>query len=266
MTTAINFSNMAEMYEQFLVEPLFRPWVDDLLQRAELAAGDRFLDIACGTGVVARVARQRLGAGARVVGIDASAAMLAVARREAPEIDWREGNAVALPVTPDEPFDVVVCQQGMQFFPDKVSAAREMRRVLAPGGRVVVATWRPLPEVPFFRELNGIAERYLGPVVDQRHAFGDAAALEGLLREVGFRGVRVDIISRTIRFADPTPFFQLNAHAMVGMSPAAKAKEDAERGRLAGLIAGDSRELLTGYTDGAGLAFELSTNAAIARA
>jgi ubiquinone/menaquinone biosynthesis C-methylase UbiE len=266
VTAAINFSSMAEMYEHYLVEPLFRPWVDDLLQRAGLTAGDRVLDVACGTGIAARRVRERLGAGARVVGIDASAPMLAVARRQAPEIDWREGNAVALPVAPDEHFDVVVCQQGMQFFPDRPAAAREMRRVLAPAGRVVVATWRPLPDVPFCRDLNGIAERHLGPVVDQRHAFSDAAALAAVLEEAGFRGVRVDVITRTIRFADPTAFFQMNAHAIVGMSPIAKAKDEVERGRLAGLIAEDSRELLTQYAAGPGLAFELSTNAATGRA
>ena len=264
MAEAINFSSMAEMYEQFLVEPLFRPWVDDLLQRAELSAGDRVLDIACGTGIAARVARERLGADARVVGIDASAPMLAVARRQGPEIDWREGNAAALPVGPDERFDVVVCQQGMQFFPDRLAAAREMRRVCAPGGRVVVATWRPLPDVPMCRDLNGIAERHLGPVVDQRHTLGDAAVLSGLLEEAGFRSVRVDVVTRTIRFVDPTAFFQLNAHAIVGMN--AKSKEEAERGRLAALIAEESRELLAKYPDGSGLAFDLSTNAAIGRA
>ena len=266
MTAAINFSSMAEMYEQFLVEPLFRPWVDDLLQRAELAAGDRVLDVACGTGIAARVARERLGAGARVVGIDASAPMLAVARRQGPEVDWREGNAMALPVAPDEQFDVVVCQQGMQFFPDRLAAAREMRRVLAPGGRVVVATWRPLAEIALFRDLNGIAERHLGPVVDQRHTLGDAKELTALLEEAGFRAVRVDVITRTIRFADPTTFLQLNANAIVGMSPAGKAMEEADRGRLVGRIAEDSRQLLTRYADGRALAFELSTNAAIGRA
>ena len=266
MAEAINFSSMAEMYEQFLVEPIFRPWVDDLLQRAELSAGDRVLDIACGTGIGARVARERLGAGARVVGIDASAPMLAVARRQGPEIDWREGNAAALPVGPDEQFDVVFCQQGMQFFPDRLAAAREMRRVCAPGGRVVVATWRPLPDVPLCRDLNGIAERHLGPVVDQRHALGDAGTLRTLLEEAGLRGVRVDVVTRPIRFVDPTAFFQMNAHAIVGMSPAAKSKEEAERGRLAALIAEESRELLAKYPDGSGLAFDLSTNAAIGRA
>jgi ubiquinone/menaquinone biosynthesis C-methylase UbiE len=266
VTDAINFSSMAELYEHFLVEPLFRPWVDELLQRAELAAGDRVLDVACGTGIAARVAKERLGAGARVVGIDASASMLAVARRLGPEIEWREGNAVALPVTRDEQFDVVVCQQGMQFFPDRLAATREMRRVLAPGGRVVVATWRPLQDVPLCSDLNEIAERHLGPVVDQRHTLGDPKELAALLEEAGFRGVRVDIVRRTIRFADPTTFFQMNANAIVGMCPAGKTMDEPERARYVGLIAEDSRQLLAKYPDGPGLAFELSTNAAIGRA
>ena len=265
-SSALNFSSLAEMYERILVEPLFRPWVDDLLQRAELAAGDRLLDVACGTGIVARVAKERLGAGARVVGVDANAQMLAVARRTAPDIEWREGNAMALPVAAGEQFDVVTCQQGVQFFPDRLAAAREMRRVLAPGGRVVVATWRPLEEVPLFRALHELAERHLGPVTDQRHAFGDSSQLEALLTDAGFSDVRVDVITRQIRAEDPAALLQMNARAIVGMSGAGKAMDEAARARVAALIAAESGQLVTRYRDGAGLAFELKTNAAVGRA
>ncbi|MEO8075531.1 MAG: methyltransferase domain-containing protein, partial [Acidobacteriota bacterium] len=79
-----------------------------------------------------------------MVGVDMAPAMLAVARTVDPTMDWREGNAVSLPVSAGEHFTVLTCHQGLQFMPDKPAAIREMRRVLSPGGRVAIATWRSL--------------------------------------------------------------------------------------------------------------------------
>src|SRR5262245_49759668 len=107
-----------ELYERHLVSCLFQPWAELILDEVKLSAGDRVLDVASGTGVVARVAEQRLGGTGLVVGIDMSPDMLAVARAVAPRIDWREGDAGTLPLRDGEQFDVVVCQQGLQFFPD----------------------------------------------------------------------------------------------------------------------------------------------------
>ncbi|WGR98602.1 methyltransferase domain-containing protein [Bradyrhizobium sp. ISRA443] len=173
-------ASFPEMYERWLVGPLFRPWAEAILAQVGLSPGDRILDVACGTGVVARVARERLGDAGHVVGVDVSPDMLAVARAVAPRIDWREGNATALPLRDGEQFEIVVCQQGLQFFPDKPAAAAQMRRALAKGGRLAIATWRSDDEIPFVRELRRVAERHVGAVVDQRHGFGDAAPLEVL--------------------------------------------------------------------------------------
>jgi ubiquinone/menaquinone biosynthesis C-methylase UbiE len=263
---AMNVTSFPEMYERMLVEPLFKPWAEVLLQRVKLAPGDRVLDIACGTGIVARLAKERLGSDGCVVGVDLSPQMIAVASRVAPGIDWREGNAGALPVKDGEKFDVVVCQQGLQFFPDKPAAAREMRRVLAPGGRLAVATWCRLEEIPLFRELHRVAEQHLGPVTDQRHTFGDPAALEKLLVDVGLREVRVETMSRTTRFDDPAVFVQLNTMALVGMSAASKAMTEEERAQVVAAIAHDSAGVLPPFTGGGGLAFEISTLVATARA
>ena len=93
-----------EIYERLLVGPLFRPFAEDLIARLHPGAHDRLLDVACGTGIVARVARERMGQAARIVGVDASAPMLAVARGVDSTIDWREGNAMTLPVSDDERF------------------------------------------------------------------------------------------------------------------------------------------------------------------
>ncbi|TIX95556.1 MAG: methyltransferase domain-containing protein [Mesorhizobium sp.] len=140
---AMNQASFPQMYERWLVGPLFRPWAEMALGELELSSGDRLLDIACGTGIVARVARERLGESGYIVGVDISPDMLAVARAVEPAVDWRQGNAGELPLRNGETFDVVVCQQGLQFFPDRPAAAAQMRLALAKGGRLAMATWRP---------------------------------------------------------------------------------------------------------------------------
>src|SRR5579871_6110704 len=94
----MNAPTFPELYEKWLVAPMFRPWAELTLDEVRLASGDRLLDVACGTGIVSRVARERLGRAAYIVGIDASSDMLAVARKSASDIDWRQGNAAAFPL------------------------------------------------------------------------------------------------------------------------------------------------------------------------
>ena len=263
---AMNQASFPEMYERWLVGPLFRPWAELTLDEVDLSSGDRVLDIACGTGIVARIAKERLGDTGQVVGIDVSPDMLAVARAVAPDIDWREGNVSSLPLNEGEEFDVVICQQGLQFFPDKAQAVSQMRRALADHGRLAVATWRSDDEVPFSRELRGVAERHLGAIPDQRYSFGDAILLERLLRDAGFRDLEVKTVARTIRFDDGEPFIRLNTMAFVGMSSSGKAMSDDERKRVIENIIEESAPVVQRYTDGGELAFELSTNLAIAKA
>jgi len=262
---AMDQASFPEMYERWLVGPLFKPWAEMTFDRLALSPGDRVLDIACGTGIVARVARERLGDAGYVLGVDVSPHMLAVARSAAPSIDWREGNANALPLRAGEQFDVVVCQQGLQFFPDKAAAAGEMRRALATGGRIAVATWRSDEEIPFFRELRSVAERHLGAIMDQRYSFGDATALEALLRNAGFQNVQSSSLSRTIRFDDGAVFLRLNTMAFIGMSAAGKSMDDQERKRVVEAIVAESAPVLQRYSDSSGIAFEVSTNLAIAK-
>jgi ubiquinone/menaquinone biosynthesis C-methylase UbiE len=261
-----NRPSFPELYERELVKPLFQPWVDALLDGARLARGDDLLDVACGTGIVARVARKRLGPGSRVVGVDSSPLMIAHGRVVAPDIELREGSADRLPVAADETFDVVTCQQGLQFFPDKPKAVSEMRRALKPTGRVAIATWRPVEESLFILELQRVAERTVGRIDDRRHGFGDADALASLLEAAGFLDATVERIERTIRFTEGTVFARLNAMAIVGMSEGGKGIGDEERSRVAEQIVADSEGVLRRYADGAGLAFTLAANVATARA
>jgi ubiquinone/menaquinone biosynthesis C-methylase UbiE len=252
-----------EMYEQWLVAPLFRPFAEAIVDEMRLSAGDRVLDIACGTGIVARVARERAAGGA-VVGIDASPEMIAVARRVGPGIDWREGNALALPLREGERFDVALCHQGLQFFSDKPAAAREMRRAVRKGGRLAVATWRSEEESPFLRELRAVAERHVGPIADARYTFADAGLLAALLRDAGFRDIRTGTVSRTVRFDADAPYVRMNAMALVGMSAAGKDITADERKRLVEVIATDSATVLRDHSDETGFSFPLSTNLATA--
>jgi len=261
---AANQLSFPELYERELVGPLFRPWAEILLDRARLAAGDRLLDLACGTGIVARLAKARLGDNGCIVGIDLSPHMLAVARAVSPDIDWREGKAEALPVDGGEEFDVLVCNHGLQFFADKPKAVREMRRVLTPRGRLAVATWRPIEELPMFRDLQQVAQRHVGTIVDRRHNFGDAAVMGQLLADAGFEDVRVDTLSRTTRFADARTFLRLNTIAIVGMSAAAPTLGDEQRTQVVSSIVRDSASVLPPYADGKGIAFEIRANLAIA--
>lgn len=257
MTLPFAKRSFPDHYEQDLVGPLFRPFALLTLEDAAPKPGERVLDVACGTGIVARLAKEKVGPSGAVVGVDLSPPMLAVAARVGPGIDWREGNAQALPLHEGETFNLVVCQQGLQFFPDQLQGVREMRRALAPGGRVVVSTWVPDLELPVLFELRRIAERHAGPIADRRHSFGEPGPIEALLREAGFIGVQSRIVSHTVRFPDGMLFVRSNAGAMVGMSQGAKELTDARRAELVEAITRDSMALVREHTDQSGFSYEL---------
>jgi ubiquinone/menaquinone biosynthesis C-methylase UbiE len=257
-------TTFTEIYERVLVGPLFRPFAEQLVARLALHRDDTVIDVACGTGIVARVARERLGPTARIVGVDVAPAMLAVARTVDQSIDWRQGNATSLPVAEGERFTVLTCHQGLQFMPEKPVALREMRRVLAPGGRVAVATWSSLDDLPDMVALNAIAERHVGQVVDLRHSFGDAAALTQSLIDAGFRDVEVQTIAHDVQFGDGALFARLNAMAVIGMSEKGKAMTEAERGELAQQVASESQDVIRQMTKNGTFVLPLTAIAATA--
>ena len=131
------------MYESQFVPALFAEWAPHLVEAGGVAPGQAVLDVACGTGVVARAAADRMGGLGRVVGLDLNEGMLTVAGRLRPDIEWRQGDAAALPFAPGS-FDVVLCQSALMFFPDRAGALREMARVVTAGGTVAVQVWDQL--------------------------------------------------------------------------------------------------------------------------
>src|SRR5690606_33009557 len=139
----------AEAFETHFVPALFAEWAPRVADAAGLQTGHRVLDVACGTGVLAREAARRVGPQGFVWGLDLDDGMLTVAGRRAPEIEWRQGTAESLPYA-DRSFDAVVSQFGLMFFPDRTKALREMQRVLRPGGRIGVAVWDSLENTPAY--------------------------------------------------------------------------------------------------------------------
>ncbi len=184
----------AQAYQDLHVPALFRQWASRVADAAGIQPGHRVLDVACGTGVLAREAARRAGDGGRVSGIDAGAGMLAVAERLDPVIDWREGMAESLPFDADS-FDAVVSQFGLMFFQDRSAAIREMKRVLRNGGRVAVAVWESLENSEAYPAEVALLERLAGKrAADALRApfvLGDRAELVTLFEDAGLVSVEV---------------------------------------------------------------------------
>jgi ubiquinone/menaquinone biosynthesis C-methylase UbiE len=196
----------AETYDSYLVPAIFEPWSRELIKRAQVWKGDRVLDVATGTGIVAcRIA----GSGAKVTGLDIDAERLALARRRASDesvaVTWREGSAETLPFR-EPAFELVTCQQGLQFVADRARAVREMRRVIVPGGRAVIACWLPIDQQGPFAVIDDIAEKHTGKRHVQPFSFGDQAALNKLLVDAKFFAIAIETVTRQVRIPDPARF------------------------------------------------------------
>jgi SAM-dependent methyltransferase len=196
----------AQVYERHLVPAIFGPWGRRVVALAAPAAGERVLDAACGTGVVARLAAERVGADGQVAGFDLNLGMLAVARglpTEAAPIGWVQATAGRVPFR-DGSFEVVCCQLGLQYFPDRAAALAELARVSAPEGRLVVMVWRSIDHSPGFAALAAALDRHIGPeagaIMRAPFALGDEGVVRGLVAGAGFQDVRVDRQAGMVRF------------------------------------------------------------------
>ena len=207
----------AENYERYFIPAIGGPIAEDLIEAANVKAGERVLDVACGTGVVARLAAERVGPSGTVAGVDLHPGMLAVARASTSSevsIDWYEASAEAMPL-PDGSFDVVLCQMGLQFMSNKVVALREMRRVLDRGGRIYVNV--PGPKPSLFGIMTEALARHISP---QAAGFGDVvfslhdvADITKLMRDAGFREVDVQAKPKPLRLPAPSDFLWQYVHS-----------------------------------------------------
>lgn len=204
MNIARRVRTPAEVYDEMFVPALFRQWGAVVADAARIGAGDRVLDVACGTGVLALAALDRVGPRGSVAGLDPNADMLAVARRKSPRIEWRDGRAESIPF-PDGHFDAVVSQFGFMFFDDRPAALREMMRVLRPGGRVAVAVCDALDRSPGYAALADLLQRLFGErIADAFRApfvLGDAERMLSICAAAGVADAQVARHGGSVRFA-----------------------------------------------------------------
>ena len=234
-------ASAAEVYDELFVPALFADWADVVVEAAAIAAGDRVLDVACGTGIAARRAAAR---GAEVVGLDASTDMLGVAKRH-PGIQWQHGRAEELPF-PSDAFDAVVSQFGLMFFDDRVAGLREMRRVLRPGGRLVVAVWGALEDTPGYAAMADILDRLFGPKAAASlrvpYALGEEHVFAGLVAEAGI-DARVEKRIGKVRFGsiEEWVYTDVRGWTLAGQIDDAQyaALLDAAKAELAHLVRAD---------------------------
>jgi SAM-dependent methyltransferase len=189
---------MPERYDRHLGSAVFRPFARDLARRAALLGPTHVLEIAAGTGIVTA---ELLAAspGAQVTATDLNPAMVEAGARRVPHARWQQADASDLPF-PDGAFDLVVCQFGVMFLPDRPRAYREFARVLAPGGHVLVNTWDRIETHGFGRAVvEALGQAFPGDVppflATVPHGYADPAIVRGHLREAGYQVDRLETVT-----------------------------------------------------------------------
>lgn len=190
-------------YESLFVPSLFEQWTKYLVEGAKVQEGSHVVDIACGTGVLARSALAQAGPGGRVAGVDLAPGMLAAANEIEKGIDWILCSAEALELD-DETFDCVVSQFGMMFFPDRQKSTDEMFRVLKPGGSLAVAVWNSVERNPAYADIIAVLQEHVSAAAADAlrlpFSLGDAAETTAVLQKSGFDSIRVDSITESAQF------------------------------------------------------------------
>lgn len=254
--------SVAENYTRYLVPAIFAPWAQDLVSLAAPQSGERVLDVACGPGVVAHFAARHVGAMGQVTGLDINPGMLEVARSLPSHlpISWQEGSALQMPFS-DASFDLVLCQQGLQFFPDRIAGLAEMRRVLAPHGRVALAVWGPIERSPGFAALAAALERHAraeaAAAARSPFALWNVDELRTVLKKAGLRRVEIHSQVKVLRFPSPEDLVR----QYIPSSPIAAAMSEVDASVLEAVVR-DVDEALQPYLDERGLAFPIENRLA----
>ena len=259
-----------ELYQRYLVPAVTALWAADLVAWAALRPGERALDVACGTGVVARLAAERVGHTGRVAALDLNSGMLAVARSlpavTGALIEWREGSALTLPF-PDAAFEVALCQLGLQFFPDPSTALQEMRRVLVPGGRLALNVFGPIEHNPATQALANALDRHVRPEASvakrAEHALADTEHLRTLVAGAGFHDVMIRTASKLVRFPSPADYVRIQVAATPLASLVAQY-DAARRERLVEALVEEVGAALAPYVGDEGLTFPQEVHSVLA--
>jgi ubiquinone/menaquinone biosynthesis C-methylase UbiE len=237
-----------ELYERYLVPAITSIWASDLIERVKPEPGQSVLDVACGTGIVARLAAERMTAG-RVVGLDLNEGMLAVARSVSvtgAPIEWHEGSALNLPFD-NGLFDIVLCQLGLQFFPDQPLALREMKRVLVPSGRVALSVYSAIEHTPAADAFAKALDHCLGSDASRtkraEHIFPAADGLGALMARAGFESISLNTVTKVITFPSVLDYvrFQLLATPMTSLLG---GRNEAEREGIVKAVTNDTKSFL----------------------
>lgn len=258
----------AETYEQNLVPVLFRHWATDLIARTTLRPEMRILDAACGTGIVARLVAQQVGHSGQITGVDLSSEMLEVARKQTVSsglaIDWIESDVVDLPCE-DASFDVVFCQQSLQFFSEKLDVLKELRRVLAPSGQMALNLAKSLPHNPYIHALAGALEHHLGSEAGATMrapcSFGDAELIRNLMIEAAFDNPQIETAILMIRHPNPAEFISRQLAATPVAAGVASLSSSVREA-----LVNDILSSLEAYISEQGLAVPYETHVAVAYA
>ncbi len=257
----------AEAYEQHMVPGMFLHWTEMLVRIAAPQPGEHVLDVACGTGIGARLVGEAIGSGSTVAGLDIDAGVIEVARaaagRSGAQIEWHCASALTMPFDA-ESFDLCLCFQGLQFFPDRVAGLAEIRRVLKPTGRVVASLWGPLEHNEGHRAVVHALEQQNIDATPAKRAcsFCDTGAIRASAMKAGFTQIEVRTEDGTSRFASMRSFVDgmtigspSTRHAVARLSESGRER-----------FVSDVSATLQPYLEGNGrLAYPMRTHILIAR-
>jgi len=267
---SVEHMNPAESYETYMGPALFAPCADRLIAAANPLPGQRVLDLACGTGIVARRLAPRVDPGGTVTGLDISPGMVEVGRdrsnRESVTIEWVEGRAEHLPFARNS-FDLVTCQFGLMFFQDRNAALAEVHRVLVPAGTVAIHVFQELERHPFYVVLDGvIRDRFGLSGVGDIFALGNRDQLRDLISAAGFDRIEITPFDLVARFPDPEAFLAGEIAVDTAAIPEMQHLDPSARAELVASTASSMHDALRDVTDGDHVAMPFQTWIATAHA
>lgn len=259
--------NSAESYERYLVPKMFVPLADYTLDKVGFGVGESLLDAGCGTGIVARRAATQVIGHGNLTGYDVNQGMLDVAKTASIDlnasVEWHLGDLSNMPFSA-ETFDVAICQQSLQFIPDRVAVLKEIRRVLKHNGRLGLSVWRSVDYQPGFKVLSTFLDEHVGNGAGNmmRSPFPPwkMSYMRDILNESGFRDIHLEIVIRMIRFPSVAGYLHEEEMSSPLAGPLSVIDDVTRQNLIAALEDG-----LQTHVDDDGLVFPMETYVVTAR-